>query len=407
MARILIGYELGGGLGHVAGIVDLAIALRAAGHEPVLALRDLRTARPRLEGRGLVFTQAPFVPPPRRADALGFRTYTMGDILKLWGYADPGHLGLFVHAWDTLLRALAPDLVIGEFSPALAVAAHGRIPRATMAVGGFMAPPVERNFRPMRPWQLETPAVSLVHEAAVLDSVNAIQGERGLPSFDCAPALFGGEAVFVCTIPELDPYAAAPGRQAIGAIGLPPCVASRDRPAARSGVFLYLAHDHPCLDVVLAAVAASGLRGCGHVRGGIDPAELERRHPGLRDRLRLLAQPAPLQDVLPGVATVIHHGGHGVALEALRAGTPQLILPQVLEQTLTARAIRRLGAAEVVDGARPAEIDQIVQALRVVARDDVLARAEAVARQLEARWSIDATATIVQGCERIVARAAR
>ncbi|HVG81016.1 MAG TPA: glycosyl transferase-like UDP-glucuronosyltransferase, partial [Methylomirabilota bacterium] len=40
MARILLGWELGNGIGYARRLAAIAAGLRAAGHEPVLALRE-------------------------------------------------------------------------------------------------------------------------------------------------------------------------------------------------------------------------------------------------------------------------------------------------------------------------------------------------------------------------------
>ena len=40
MAGVLLGWELGNGIGYARRLADIADRLAAAGHEPVLALRD-------------------------------------------------------------------------------------------------------------------------------------------------------------------------------------------------------------------------------------------------------------------------------------------------------------------------------------------------------------------------------
>jgi UDP:flavonoid glycosyltransferase YjiC (YdhE family) len=52
----------------------------------------------------------------------------------------------------------------------------------------------------------------------------------------------------------------------------------------------------------------------------------------------------PLSQVFDGCDAVIHHGGHGTTLTALRAGCPQLVLPQFDDQHDNAAAVAQAGA---------------------------------------------------------------
>lgn len=59
----------------------------------------------------------------------------------------------------------------------------------------------------------------------------------------------------------------------------------------------------------------------------------------------VLALPfAPFSQVYPRCAVVIHHGGIGTTAQALRAGTPQLVVPWAVDQFWTGAQVRRIGA---------------------------------------------------------------
>ena len=70
------------------------------------------------------------------------------------------------------------------------------------------------------------------------------------------------------------------------------------------------------------------------------PAQRERCR---RQGLEVLEVPAPLEEVFPRVAAIAHHGGVGLAQQALAAGRPQLLFPVHLEQLLNAQMLERLG----------------------------------------------------------------
>jgi rhamnosyltransferase subunit B len=60
----------------------------------------------------------------------------------------------------------------------------------------------------------------------------------------------------------------------------------------------------------------------------------------------------PLRRLLPQVAALAHHGGIGTTAEALRAGTPQLVVPLAHDQFDNAARVARLGAGLVLHAAR-------------------------------------------------------
>lgn len=59
MATILLGWEIGAGLHHVRTLLEIARALRAHGHKPVLALQNLQESWALLGKEHLDVLQAP------------------------------------------------------------------------------------------------------------------------------------------------------------------------------------------------------------------------------------------------------------------------------------------------------------------------------------------------------------
>ncbi|MBI3727916.1 MAG: glycosyltransferase [Burkholderiales bacterium] len=54
----------------------------------------------------------------------------------------------------------------------------------------------------------------------------------------------------------------------------------------------------------------------------------------------------PLRSILPRVSALIHHGGIGTTAEALRAGIPQLVIPQAFDQFDNAARVKKLGVGD-------------------------------------------------------------
>ena len=83
--------------------------------------------------------------------------------------------------------------------------------------------------------------------------------------------------------------------------------------------------------------------------GGADPAAFG----DVPDNVRLLAW-VPLGALLAGSDAVIHHGGSGTTLTALNAGLPQYVLPQGADQFQNAEIVAKSGAGAVVT---PTDLD--------------------------------------------------
>ncbi|MGI4721181.1 MAG: glycosyltransferase [Janthinobacterium lividum] len=85
----------------------------------------------------------------------------------------------------------------------------------------------------------------------------------------------------------------------------------------------------------------------------------------------------PLRLLLPHVAALAHHGGIGTTAEALRAGTPQLVVPLAHDQFDNAARVTALGVGSSVRASRLTRA-RLVAALRRVSDPAVTGRAKEV-----------------------------
>ncbi|NJO32674.1 MAG: hypothetical protein HC869_05580 [Rhodospirillales bacterium] len=75
--------------------------------------------------------------------------------------------------------------------------------------------------------------------------------------------------------------------------------------------------------------------------------------PGFSTNLmRVVSEPLDMQRVAQECDVAITHGGHGTTVDMLLAGKPLLVLPQQLEQRLTAQNLQRIGAGIGVERSR-------------------------------------------------------
>ncbi|WP_020654980.1 glycosyltransferase [Massilia niastensis] len=107
----------------------------------------------------------------------------------------------------------------------------------------------------------------------------------------------------------------------------------------------------------------------------------------------------PLKALLPRVAALVHHGGIGTTAEALRAGTPQLVVPLAHDQFDNAARVRLLGAGATLHATRVTPARMARALLGVVGEGGMARRCREVSALLAAPSGIDAL------CERLEALA--
>lgn len=97
----------------------------------------------------------------------------------------------------------------------------------------------------------------------------------------------------------------------------------------------------------------------------------------------------PLNALLPHVAALVHHGGIGTTAEALRAGTPQLVVPLAHDQFDNAARVVAMGAGASLHAARvtPARMAHALQ--KVVGNTQVAAQSAALAARFAWQGGVD------------------
>ena len=330
MARILLAWELGDGLGHVGRLLPIAAGLKALGHECVLAVRDLVASYPLTRLADIWVLQAPYASVPQVAAPV----YTGGyvDILAFAGFGDPLRLEALVAGWDDLLAYVQPDLIVGDFCPFLSLATYSTAIPLILIGDGFTLPPERGELLPF-PGLLPRN-----RDAELLEVVGAVQARRRRPALPRLSALFRARDSFVVTFSELDPYAALRVGNNLGPLQRVPEPAL-DEP--ESDWFAYLSLAHPGTDLAIDVLARHSGTGSLYLR---DASETDLQ----RVRARGLAvhdRPQDLATAVGAAGIVIHHGGVGTSEIALALGRPHLLVPRHLEQRMNAHALGTLGVA--------------------------------------------------------------
>jgi UDP:flavonoid glycosyltransferase YjiC (YdhE family) len=98
--------------------------------------------------------------------------------------------------------------------------------------------------------------------------------------------------------------------------------------------------------------------------------------------------PLPHASLFQRVSAVIHHGGAGTTTMAARAGTPQILIPHVLDQFHWAHRVERLGLGPPAIPRRRLEVDWLCATIRATQDNDVLSeRAAEIGLRLRAALS--------------------
>lgn len=336
MSRILFAWELGANFGHLARDIPIAERLRAQGHDILFVVRDVGVAEQLLRSRGFSFVQAPvaLLPPTREAPA------NYSEILMAAGYGDSSSLSGRVRAWTALFNLHGSHVVVINHAPTALLAARAVDLPAVVTCIGFEVPPQVEPLPSIRPWE-GTPIERLRSaDSFVLKRLNDVLGSYGRPMLARVADLFEGVPTFFTTFAELDHYGIRADAEYVGMFS------SLDGPGRRAWptfggarVFAYLRPSVPGFECMLAALRDADVSAICVVPGIADTLAQQYRSLSLE----IVTQPLALDQILSSATLAVVYGT-GTMSDALLAGVPLLMVPQVVEQALVAKRIEALGA---------------------------------------------------------------
>ncbi len=338
MARILIVWELGGGLGHAMPLRALADRLQQHGHQVIVAARDLLRLQRAFDGSAHTLLSAPFFPgllqQPRQMNALS-------DVL--W-FESGGHSAETVRAqfraWRGLVKLLSPDLIVTDAAPMTLAATQGLAP--LLNYDGYFHATDACAWSMFRDWERADTTATAERAALLLDHVNMARSEFGLAAAVDLPEAFAATRQLLRCLPELDPFGPRAavhyiGHQAVGGV-------EADWPQAASAqrVFVYLRSEYAHAERLLGALVRQQALSILCFVDSVDMAKLPQAA-----HIRYGTVPFDLNQVLVQAHLVISHGGgvHGLATQF---GKPTLLMPLHTEQFLTSRMGERLGTSLMV-----------------------------------------------------------
>ncbi len=342
MARYLLAWELGGDYGHLARLLPLALALRKRGHEVVFVVRDLMGAETLIQPHGFKTYQAPLWlrKLARMPDAISYP-----ELLMRFGYLHAPALTGVCRAWRNLIGLLQPDAVVFDHAPTALLATRG-LSLARINFGtGFCIPPASRPMPQFAWWQNEMRPRLLESEHHALSTANQVLQNLGQPALASMGELAECDLTLMCTFAELDHYPRRDPQAYLGPIfslgqGDDPPWPQADGPR----IFAYLKPGHSQLDAMLLALQRSKASVLVHLAGAARQT-IERFSQG---NLHISTTPLRMDRMAAECDLALCHGGAGTTAALLLAGKPMVLIPSLVEQSMTAHRVAELGAAMVV-----------------------------------------------------------
>lgn len=371
--------------GHLYPIMDVALALRAAGHRVVVqTLAD--------EARVVTEAGVEHLPLDPRIEALPVDDYKGSNplaglrrVLDCWARRAP----VEVEDLRRSIDALSPDLLLVDANAwgASAAAEASGLPWAgflpyCLPVPSRDAPAFGPGFAPPEGWpgRLRDRLVWSVQALAARGAaaqLNGLRASLGLSALDPYWDLFLKAPLMLYRTAEPFEYPRTDWPENIRAIGpglwsppseAPDWLRALPSPRVLVSVSTELQEDGAIVDAALRAFADGGAS-LVVTTAALDPARFVAPH----ERVKI-TRFLPHAAIVPHMDLVITHGGMGTTQRALSAGVPVCVVPWGRDQLESARRVDRCGAGTFVARGRLNPERLRAAALAAMARKDGAAR---------------------------------
>lgn len=262
--------------------------------------------------------------------------------LALLGWCDREFAAKEIENCVSVLRGWNPDVVVDSFDAAWCTAAR--------ILGIPFVEVLQGDLHPDGPgfawWMPPSPSPSPV------DAFNEVLASYGLPQVDRAARLLLGPATIVIGTPATDPVPDHKLRHVGALLWGDPAAALPARippPGRRPLIFLYGGKPRysPRTNIWCDSeiVIDASIQALADVDVDVVVGAGNQGLPDVLPDNFLALDYAPGQALANRADAMIHHGGHGSMLTALRAGTPALIIPTYSERESNARRAAAMGTA--------------------------------------------------------------
>lgn len=341
MAVVACCWELGGGFGHVTGLLQWARALRSRGHRIIFFVKNMFPSAVILRQEG--FECLPGITLP--ALSRPFRTTTYSQMLLLNGFDDVDNLASGIASWATIYRTFSPALVICHHAPVAALAAQALDISCVLTGNSFFVPPTLTCSQSLVEGDVRQAATDLETLRRTLEEAGK---KSGVPDriFSQDDPLSGCWQVLQ-SFPELDLYTRKNGTFVGNGTGLVSSLLPPAWPMPTSSwpkVFAYIGGPPHAVERFLSIIPRTEAQFIAFVR-------TENGHAVPLPRFSNAVFLSNLVNLTAAVAEadiVVNHGSHDTFCTCIRAGKPLVLLPNYQEQVCNSRKVEELGTAKIV-----------------------------------------------------------
>src|SRR5258706_14205829 len=314
MAKIMLLWELGAGLGHLMRLAPIGAELARRGHVVTAAIRDVSRGSVILPW--MEYVQAPCKDRPFRDGAR--RTITMAHLLEETGFGSEPELRSYVTAWRNLFQRYEPELVICDHSPTALLAARTLNIKRMVVGAGFECPPDRHPLPDLRPWLKTDPRQLWRDEERVRGRANTILGEfESKPLERLIDLWVAVEGKCLLTFAEMDHHGVREDTDYFGVWPVEIEGVPRWPGTGRKKIYAYLKSFEAMADL-LTALKEGPWESLVYV-DGVD-MEVQRRFAS--QTLRFENQPVNLGQAAQEAALAITNANHATMARFLMAGRP-------------------------------------------------------------------------------------
>lgn len=394
MATILIAWELGGGLGHIAPLLPIIQGLEQRGHRVVAVVQDIVGASHVFTDTRVTLLQAPTrlkasangVDPPR----------SFAHILHNSGFGQQRELQALASAWKNVFDLVCPDLIVFDHSPTALLAARCCRAKRIVIGTGFCCPVAETPFRDLRPWLPAAPRQLRRDEERVLKTANSVLRVLNADRLRRLSSLYEEvDDTVLTTFRELDHYTNRPSSEYWGTWSVSGGQTPDWPQGAGKRIFAYL-KPFPAFPALLDKLKSTECPTI--VYASNVPAALARRLSS--PTMRLVTERLDLACVGDSCDMAILNGGHGTTAAMLLAGKPILQIPHYLEQSMTAKAVVKMRAGLAAERKAPEQVGAALD--RLLDTDYYATNALRFAAKYANHRPADVIERVLDQCERLM-----
>ena len=337
MLGALLAWEGGSGRGHVVTLRTVAEALRDRfTFDAALCKLEFKD-----ELAGLCEpVQGPWLPysGEYRKSRGNPIVSTWGELLGDVGFRSPEILREGIGWWQGVMRECEISLVIADNAPFALLAARGLgIPCVAIGTGYLVPAPEMESF----PILLPRHATRIHDEAEILETINSVIPEFGVPKLDRLPAVYASTDQLVFTLPMLDPYAQWRMQPL-----LPPILGG-DPELASDGeeIFIYFSTWEKSDPGLMEAIGSLG----GRARIFMPGMDEAMGQDFARRGVLVEQSPVPAHLIARRSRLMVNAAQHGTLCLGLASGLPQVSVPQDVEKEYNAGAVESRGVLRQVD----------------------------------------------------------